>query len=220
VASFAGEDHAAAAAAAKGRLSASVPQLRDCFVRRVSSGSAVLVGRYSGPADPAAQAKLKEIKQLVIEGRRPFAAAMLTRTSSDDAPPGPFDVRRLRDQFPTVKPLFTLQVAAWSTFGEKGLSPDEIRAAAEGYCKELRARRFEAWVHHDEDTGTSVVTVGHFGPSAYDSKSTLYSAEVDALLKKFPKHLVNGEEILIPVNPQRPEGTKRPQRPRLVEVPG
>jgi hypothetical protein len=208
-----------AADAARQRLAARVANVRDCFVRRVPQGSVLLVGRFSGPSDPAAQAKLKELKALVVDGQRPFATAMLTRVSTDAEPPGPYDVRRLRERFPKVRPLYSLQVAAWSTFGEKGASRAEMRLAANTYCKELRAKNIEAWVHHDDDSGTSVVTVGHFDQSAYDSKSTLFSADVERLKKKFPRHLVNGEEVLIPVDPRKPDGQKRAQGCQLVEIP-
>ncbi len=216
---FTGDDHAAAADAAKARLVARFPQVSDAFVRRVSRGSVLLVGRYTGPSDPAAQAKLKELKAIVADGQRPFTGVMLTRTATDAGPPGPYDLRRLRERHPRVKPLYTLQVAVWSTFGDSKVSRTEMRQSAEKFCKELRLKNIEAWVHHDDDTGTSSVVVGAFDSSAYDSKSTLFSAEVEQLMKRFPRHLVNGEEVLVPVDPRRPDGAKRPQGCRLVEVP-
>lgn len=219
VASFAKEDHAEVARAMRERLAARYPQLRDAFVERVGGGSVVLVGRFKGPDDPAAQAKLKEVKAIVSEGRRPFAMAMLTRTSTDSEGAGALDIRNLRERFPDVVPLYSLQVAAWSTFGDKGLSPEAIRTAAEKYGKELRAKGYEAWVHHDGTTNTSIVTVGHFDGNAYDSKSTLFAPEVEALMKRFPRHLLNGEEVLIPVDPRDPKGKTKPQGCRLVEVP-
>lgn len=219
IASFTQPDHRQVALAMRDRLATSFPQLRDAYVQRVSDGSVILVGRFPGPDDPAAQAMLREVKGIQSEGRRPFSGAMLIRTATSSGPPGPFDVRRLREQFPNVSPLYSLQVAAWSTFGDRQTDPASIRAAAEAHCRELRARGFEAWVHHDEATATSVVTVGHFDHTAYDPRSTLYAPEVEALMKRFPRHLVNGEELLIPVDPRRPDGPKRPQGCRLVEIP-
>lgn len=216
---FAGDDHAEAANAARERLAAKIPQVADCFVRRVPQGSVLLVGRFNGPSDPAAQTKMKELKALVVDGQRPFAGVILTRTSTDATPPGPNDLRRLREKYPNVKPLYTLQVAVWSTFGDRNAQRTDMRSAAEKYCKELRLKNVEAWVHHDDDTGTSSVLVGHFDNTAYDAKSTLFSPDVERLMKKFPRHLVNGEEVLIPVDPRNPDGAKRPQGCRLVEVP-
>ncbi|MDZ4755397.1 MAG: hypothetical protein SGJ11_13000 [Phycisphaerae bacterium] len=220
---FVGDNHAQSAIAARDQIAARVPQLREAFVRRVPQGSVLLVGAFTGPTDAAAQAKLKEVKQIIVDGQRAFPSVMLTRTTTDTRPPGPFDVRKLREHFPDVHPLYSLQVAAWSTFGEKTLSRTEIRASAERYCKELRAKGFEAWVHHDDNTGTSVVTVGHFDHTAYDSKSTLFAPEVEILMKKFPRNLVNGGEVLIPENPgddpKKPGVKTRPQGCRLVEIP-
>jgi hypothetical protein len=44
-----------------------------------------------------------------------------------------------------------------------------------------------------------MVTVGLFGEDAYDAKTTLYSDEVMAIKKRFPKLKVNGEELLKPI---------------------
>jgi hypothetical protein len=38
-------------------------------------------------------------------------------------------------------------------------------------------------------------------------------------MKRFPKHLVNGEEVLIPTDPDDPAKGGVPQAPRLVEIP-
>jgi hypothetical protein len=218
-----GDEHQKTAIAARDRIVARFPQLSDAFVRRVGQGSAVLVGKFGEPGDAAAQSRLRAVKALEADGRRAFPLAMLTRTSTDVRPPGPYDVRRLRERFPNVHPLYSLQVAAWSTFGDKALSREEIRNSAEKYCRELRAKGFEAWVHHDDSTGTSVVTVGHFDHTAYDSKSTLFAPEVEALMKKFPRHLVNGGEVLVAVDPRedpsKPGVKTRPQGCRLVEIP-
>lgn len=58
-------------------------------------------------------------------------ASSLLRTSTDATPPGPNDLRRLREKYPNVKPLYTLQVAVWSTFGDKNAQRTDMRSAAE-----------------------------------------------------------------------------------------
>jgi len=221
ITSFTQDDHVDAARLARDRIAAQFPALSDCYTRRVSKGSVVVVGRFAGPSDPAAQKRLKEVKAITVDGARPFAGVILTRTAATDEsrPPSPYDIRRLRDLNPDVNPLYTLQVAAWSTFGDRSLKWTDVRASAERYCGELRAKGFLSFVHHDDDAQISSVTVGAFGKDAYDPRSTLFDAEVEQLMRKFPKHLVNGEEVLIPVDPRRPEGPKRAQACRLVEVP-
>lgn len=221
IASFTQADHAEAARAARERLSSQFPELRDCVVRRVPKGSVIVVGKYSGPTDPKAQERLKRVKAIAVDRARPFAGVLLTRISVTDErrKPSAFDIRQLRELNPDINPLYTLQVAAWSTFGDKSLKWSEVRASAERYCRELRAKGFLAFVHHDDDRQISSVTIGAFGKDAYDPRSTLFDPEVEDLMKKFPKHLVNGEEVLVPVDPRKPDGPTRPQGPRLVEVP-
>jgi hypothetical protein len=198
------------------------PALKGAYVRTTTRGSVVLIGRFEGTKDPAAQAELKRVKEIQQDGQRVFGRAMLTRMGAnpDLAPPGPHDLRTVRAQAPG-KVLYTLQVAAW--IGSDGKTQEikmsEIKRSAEAYCAQLRAAGDEAYYFHDFDTKTSVVTIGVFGPDAYDSKSTLYTPEVEAVMRKYPKQLVNGAELLLPVDPKNLSGKTRPQPPMLVEVP-
>lgn len=222
LATFSGADHTGKAAAFRQQLVSQYPELRDAAVRRLGQGSALVVGRFESASDTAAQAELKRVKSIERNGQKPFAGAMLLRTASDalSGPPKPHDLRTLRAKFPNVRPLFSLQVAAWATLGDKKSSYDDMRAAAEKYCAELRAKGHESWFLHDEDTETSIVTVGHFDRRAYDPKSTLFAPEVEDMMRAFPANLVNGEPVLIPIDPRNPTGKTRPQPCRLVEVPG
>ncbi len=221
LATFSDADHAAKAAAFRGQLVSQYPELREAMVRRVGKGSAIVIGRFEAPDDPAAQTELKRVKGIERNKQKPFAGVMLMRTTSDDAggPPKQWDLRSLRAKLPSVRPLFTLQVAAWSTFGEKGADYEGMRTAAERYCAELRKKGHEAWFLHDDDAETSIVSVGHFDRRAYDTKSTLFSPEVQDMMREFPANLVNGEPILIPIDPRNPKGKTKPQPCRLVEVP-
>jgi hypothetical protein len=221
LATFTQPDHAERAVAFRTELVRQYPELANAAVRRVGKGSAIVVGRFEGPEDKGAQAELKRVKAIEREGRKPFAGAMLLRTATEDAASAmkPNDIRNLRAKFPSVRPLYTLQVAAWSTFGEKGVDYPSMRTAAERYCADLRAKGRDAWFHHDEDKETSIVTVGHFDRRAYDSRSTLFSPEVEDLMRQFPAHLTNGEPVLIPVDRTNPKGRTKPQACRLVEVP-
>jgi hypothetical protein len=215
-----GEDSAATAATIRDEIARRYPPLKDAFVRTNTRGSIVLVGHFDGPQDPAAKAALKVVKEQVEGTLRAFPRAMLTRmgAAADQGPPGPNDLRSVRKVQPT-KTLYTLQVAVWSAFGTDEVKMGEIKRAAENYCRQLRAQGDEAYYFHDFDSHTSTVTVGVFGDGAYDPRSTLYAPEVEAAMKKFPKHLVNGEELLIPADPHNPGGRTMPQAPRLVEIP-
>lgn len=217
---FADEGHQARAEAFRRQAVAAFPQLEGAFVAPHRSGSTVVFGRYAAPEDPEAQANLARIKSLGDPANRPFPTAMLVRRSvgADAGPPGPWDLRNLRSQFPRNRQLFTLEVAVWSTFGTDEISPEEVRRAAEEHARQLRTRGADAWYRHDLDTDTSSVTVGRFGADAYDPRSTLYAPEVERAMREFPRLLVNGEELLVASDPRRSDA-RRPLASRLVEVP-
>lgn len=218
---FTDEDHQARAEAFRRRVAGEFPQLSGAFISPRRGGSIVVFGRYSAPEDPAAQAALASIKAMGDPSNRPFPTAMLVRRSVGEAagPPGPWDLRNLRSQFPRQRQLFTLEIAVWSTFGTREISPEQVRRSAEEYTLQLRARNLDAWYRHDLDTDTSSVTVGRFGSDAYDPRSTLYSPEVERLMRQFPVLLVNGEELLVASDRRRPDLNRRPLASRLVEVP-
>ena len=135
------------------------PSLRDAFVRSTQRGSVVLSGRFASPQSPEAQARLKEVKEINEGGVRSFPRAMLTRfgAGSEQGPPGPNDLRAVRQNAPT-QTLYTLQVAVWSAFGTDELKMSEIKRSAEDYCRSLRSQGNEAYYFHDFDTRTSTGT--------------------------------------------------------------
>ncbi len=198
--SFTGEDNAQLASAACINVRGRYPKLAKAFVRERSSGSVVVIGRFSGPSDPAVKPMLNELQAMVDGQVRPFARAMLTRleTSSESAM-GAFDLRRARQANPNARALYSVEVAVWSDFGSKEISLEQIRKNAEMHAKQLRAQGLAAFYHHDDDRRMSIVTIGLFGPDAYNAQTMLYSSEVDAIKKKFPKLLVNGEELRRPI---------------------
>lgn len=220
LATYADQGHRAQADAARNDMALRIPELRQAFVRTNSTGSMVLIGHFEGPKDPAAKAQLARVKEMGDGTSRTFPRAMLVRTgaSPNDGPPGPLDLRTVRRDFPKGT-LYTLQVAAWASLGSKELTMAQIKKSAESYAQQLRTQGFEAYYFHDFDTETSTVTVGVFGPDSYDSKSTLFAPEVEAMMRKFPKSLLNGEEVLVPVDPKKTGSKTVAQSSRLVEVP-
>lgn len=198
------------------------PVLSDAYVKSNSSGSVVMVGRYTGLDDPAAKPRVKAVQEIQdARGGRPFARAILSRLegSRRTGPLSPSDLRSARAMKPGNSTLYTLQVAIWSDFGSGEVSPEEIRRSAEGYCARLRSQGHAAFYYHDEDRRMSIVTVGVFGPEAYDARTTLFAPEVDELMRKFPVMLVAGEELLVRTDPRDPNSKMLPQKPMLVEVP-
>ena len=216
---FTGPDHAAAARDANLKLAERIPEFATGTVRSTGHGSMILWGQFAGPEDPNGQKELKRIQAFEYRGARPFATALLVRPEPTRKPPtGPHDLRNLRAKFPTIDPLYTLQVAAWADFDDSQ-ELDDIRRKAEAYTAELRARGFDAWYNHDDDLKMSVVTIGAFDRTAYDPQSTLYAPELEKLIKQFPKHLVNGEPLMLRLDPKNPKSPETAQTCPLVEVP-
>jgi hypothetical protein len=243
LATFTGEAHELRAAEARQRIILAASQLASARVRTTERGSMVSIGRFADPASPEARAELERVKSLRIQSGAPagagtpgasgaspgprgggaplFPAAMLGRVTPPVAPAAlhPHSLMAARELHPGVNPLYSLQVAVWSDFESGRLSMDELRQRAEAEVRQLRARGFEAYFHHDPDRRMSMVTVGLFDRRAVDPRSGMYSDEVDRLLKQFPAHLVNGEVFNEPLDPRRPSRGTRVQTPKLVEVP-
>ena len=131
---------------------------------------------------------------------------------------GEMELLRVRGSFPD-QTLYTLQVEVWSDFGTGELSAAQVRARAEEACARLRREGWTAYVHHEVDRVISSVTVGLYDNRSIDAESGL---DLDAALirarKRFPHHLVNGEELQEPIDPRRPALGTRRQAPQLVEA--
>jgi len=217
-----GDDgHESVAAALRDRFAAAYPALEQAYVRSTPRGSVVMVGRFKGPDDPAARPALEQIKAISPDGQlRPFARAYLSRVQTTSESSGPLDLANARRKHPRVNPLFTVQVAMWSDFDSDTIPMDEIRRKSESYAQSLRLRGHDAYVRHDEDQRTSIVTVGVFDSSAYDPRSTLFSPPVERVFRAFPHMLVNGEELLQPPRKGVPSGAPLLKEPtKLIEIP-
>ncbi len=196
------------------------PRLGAARVRTTEKGSMVVYGRFLGPDSREAQANLKWIKEITLGGRQVFTRAMLSRIKSRASRPRhPHELMSVRARHPNVDPLYTLEVAVWGDFESGELTLEEIHRHAERYARELRGQGFKAYFHHDDGQRLSIVTVGVFNHTAIDHRSGLYSAEVEALRRRFPAHLVNGEPLNELVNPRFPKLGTRIQQSRLVVVP-
>ncbi len=220
LATFSADDHKAAAARTLGQLPQIDPLLAAARVSPTSEGSLVVYGSYDTATDAAAQRDLDWVKSLSINNRPAFPRAMLTRLKPPEARPrDPMDLMSARQRHPRVDPLYTLEVAVWGDFESGTLSREQIHANTERYARELRGRGFEAYFYHDDDKRLSLVTVGLFDRTAIDPRTGFFSPPVEALLKQFPAHLVNGAELREPIDSRHPSRGTRVQRPMLVHVP-
>ncbi|MHC4107337.1 MAG: hypothetical protein ACYSTY_04540 [Planctomycetota bacterium] len=216
---FSTEGHAQAAANMRLQVGSIDPKLSGARVHTTARGSMVTYGNYTSAEDPAAQADLKWIKAITISNRQVFAGAMLTRITRTDPtiPSDPLELMSVRARYPDINPLYTLQVAVWGDFESGKLTLAEIHQHAEAYARRLRTQGLNAYYDHDDDKRLSIVTVGLFDSTAIDPQIGLYSAEVQALMRRFPEHLVNGEPLQELID--RRTGRTRVQKPKLVRVP-
>jgi len=218
---YTGEDHETAAANMVRSCATIDARLGAARVHTTGKGSMVIYGAWDDPQAPAAQAALQWIKGIQLRDRPVFPRAMLSRINVRHAARQfrPAELMSVRLRYPKLNPLYTLQVAVWGDFGSGQLTLEEIHRRAETYTRQLRARGYEAYFHHDDDRRLSMITVGLFDHTAIDPESGLYAPEVERLLDQFPEHLVNGEPLLEPASPRHPEAGQRVQTPKLVLVP-
>ena len=216
LATVTGADHQAVARSLFDQIRDRYPDLSPLFVDTLLRGdaSAVFVGHFKSPASTGSKEMMKRVGALSMQnGAKSFPRAMPARPASfQDVARSPNDLRSLRSTHRVGRIAYSLKIAQWGTFGDEELSYDVCRQQAEAMAGSLRSQGLNAWFNHNEAREMSVVSVGVFGSNAYDSRSTLYSPEVEVLLERFPTLMINGEPILHPK-------TGQPLRPVLIEVP-
>ncbi len=218
LATVVGPNHPIQARGVRDQIAARHPSLRAAFVRPQGKGSAVWFGRFEASSDSDAVATREMVRGLTQPNGQPAFPRAFFSILPDDSPVKERDLRNLRRMFPGVDPLYSLQVACWGTFGTDKVSVEDVRRSSEAYANELRAAGHDAWYYHDPVSELSVVTIGVFDSRAYDGRSTLFSPEVEGLMRDFPVHRVNGEDVMVEMTVGDPS-TRIPQPCRLVIVP-
>ncbi len=223
---FSGDDHVQQASGAHQHVTSNLRELSAARVHSTERGSMLLYGQYESADDPRGRADLERIKELTINDMPLFTRAFLsptpqqrTNASSSSAPAGAHDLMSVRERHPNVHPIYTVQVGVWGDFGSGAMTAQEIRRNAEAHAQRLRAEGHEAYVYHDDRQNQSLVTVGLFDRTAMNQKTGEFGPELRALIRKFPAHLVNGEELHEPIDRRRPDRGTRVQEPRVVIVP-
>ncbi|MEE2819699.1 MAG: hypothetical protein VX615_03710 [Planctomycetota bacterium] len=223
VVTFSGIGHQESAKKALASLSMQYPRLvQQLQVRDRSRGSVLAFGSYDGYDDPNVARDIDTLKRIVNpQGKPLFGQIFISkfRTPLAQRRLHPHDLWSVRKEFPTIVPIYTLEVAVWGDFGGGQFPKSKRRAAAESFASELRARGNEAFFYHNDDRDISSVTVGLFGYNAVDASTGFYSPEVDAMIALFPERLVNGEQVLEYLDPMNQSFGTRVQQPILAEVP-
>ncbi len=223
VGTFSGVGHHDSAKKALASLSSGYPRLaQQLQVRERSRGSVLAFGTYAGYDDPNVARDIDTLKRIVNpQGKPLFGQIFLSkfRTPLSQRNLHPHDLWTIRKEFPTLVPIYTLEVGVWGDFGGGEFPVAKRRAAAEAYAAELRARGVEAFFYHNDDRSLSSVTIGLFGHNAVDASTGFYSPEVEAMIARFPERLVNGEQVLEYLDPMNQSFGTRVQQPILAEVP-
>lgn len=223
VATFTGPHHNEAAREAASAFVLLKPDVgRMLVVRARRRGSVLTFGSFSGYGDPDAQEAIKLLRSIRLANGQPaFGQMILTRFRSPRAMQSlhPYDLWTVRRDYPTVVPIYTLDVAIWGDFDSGQLPKAKRRSLAENYAASLRNKGFESFFYHDEEKNLSSVTVGLFDYKAVDAETGFYSWEVETLLEQFQERLVNGEQFMEFKNVYDQSLGMKPQHPRLVEVP-
>jgi len=173
--------------------------LPEAYAERRRKGTVIAYGRYPSADDAGAQADLRRIRSMVVDGGAPFADAFLSPPAAEDLRGSnpDLDLRNARQNHGGKRAQYTLQVAVYSRPDRQTPTPSEqaeFRAAAEKAAAGIRSDGLLAFYYHGPNS--SSVTVGVFSDNEIDPKSAtgLNPALRDAK-EKFPHNLLNGKGV-------------------------
>ncbi len=156
----------------------------DLWVQDRGNQSAVMRGRYSDPADPAAMNALRQTRLLKV-GNQTFESAQLVSLGHGAyAASSKLDLRQHTG-------MYSLQIGYYDeNYG------DEFRKAAEQAAQALRTGGDEAYYYHGPHR--SMVTIGLFTDYDFgrDGPQWTYGPRIKALQDKHPYNLGNGKTLL------------------------
>lgn len=172
--------------------------LPKAFLERRGEAVVICTGRFESPTSAEAVAELKRVQAIEIDGRRPYADAVLSpplSTSNLGAMPQ-FNLVQARAMFGDDA-LYTLQVAV---YGRRDLLRPteadlaETRKAAEIAAVRLRQEGEQAFYYHGPRM--SMVTVGVFNTEDFDPQTPSYkSSRLLEAQRRHPYNLYNGAGI-------------------------
>ena len=171
----------------------------EAFLETRGETALIVVGKYDSPASSDAQAMLKRVKEIVIDGQRPYMAAHMlpppAQTLKGTVPE--WDLRNAKAKY-GKNAEFTLQVNIYTNPSGRASASElkEFQKAAEDAVRTLRKENAEAFYYHDQ--AGSTVTVGLFSQDELDSGFSLKPGAgrgVRELQKKFPYAMVNGAGV-------------------------
>jgi hypothetical protein len=168
----------------------------EAVVRTRGEGTVIVAGSFESPTQPEAQQLLKRVKELNIDGQRPYAMAYLVppqATAVKGSMPE-WDLRNARPRYGR-NVEYTLQINIYTNPAGRPTAAElkECRKAAEEAVRTLRKDGNDAFYYHDN--AGSTVTVGLFTQQEIDDGFSLRPGAgkgLRELQEKFPHGMVNG----------------------------
>ncbi|USN99894.1 MAG: hypothetical protein H6810_04320 [Phycisphaeraceae bacterium] len=185
----------------------------------------IVYGRYGDPAAPRAQADLAKIRAMEVDGRAPFARAIMVPTGEKpvaDAKLARYDLRNAKKMFGDSA-VYTLQIGAYAREDNQRPTPADFaafRKAAEEAVAQLRREGEQAFFYHGPNG--SMVTVGIFDDTDLDTSVTppLESARLNEVRDRHPDNLLNGRGVREMIRGEDGKTVPHMQESRLVVIPG
>ncbi len=206
---FTGENHPRIAAEAAARIQAETG-LAGVRVEPRGKGTVIAYGVFAEPTD-AARAELERVRRLTMGGLPVFASAFLAPppAGSDVGLSPMYHLLKAKEEFgPQAR--YSLQVAVYESPNR-----EEAMRAAEQAAVTLRREGEAAFYYHGHQR--SMVTIGAFRESEVGAGGSLPSPALEALQRRHPLNLLNGNRPLV----EKPAGaTKGRNQPSfLVAIP-
>lgn len=184
----------------------------------------IVYGRYAEPGEDRAQSDLASIRAKEVEGRTPFARAIMVPTGETAAattPPARHDLRGAKKLLGPGA-VYTLQIGVYAREDKRRPSASDREAfqkAAEQAVERLRREGEQAFFYHGPNG--SMVTVGVFDDTDLDTSVTppLESARLKAMRERHPNNLLNGRGVREMIRGEDGELAPRMQESRLVLIP-
>ncbi len=192
--------------------------LAEAYLQKRGEATCILVGDFTGPDDPRAQAELDRVQAINLNGEKPYAGSYLAPPQKADLKGSipEYNLKQARLLF-GKKAVQTLQVGV---YGREDIDrPTEAdlkdcRKAAEEAVVKLRQEGEQAFYFHGPRR--SMVCVGVFDLTDFDPQVPSYkSSRLREAQKRFPYNLYNGQAIRI----KKPGQSAALQPSNLVAIP-
>jgi len=157
----------------------------------------LVYGRYADPLSARARADAQRIRDLVVDGKRPFAGAVLVRESDPTPTTGRlarYDLRNAKKLF-GADAVYTLQIGVYAREDDRRPTREDLasfRSSAEQAVEDLRRAGDQAFFYHGPNG--SMVTVGVFSEDDIDLTVVpeIESPRLREVRARHPHNLLNG----------------------------